>query len=190
MPKKGIFCLEGFWEDDLRKKSTVQPILELLKFDGIPYIYLDCATFEEFEFYLTKWTQKKYQKYPILYLAFHGKKGKILISKKGYELKDIGEFLADKCNDSVVIFGSCSVLNISRRHVKDFLKKTNSLAVGGYAKDVDWIVPTAFELLVLSTLQENVFTRRGIERINTKIKRLSKSKPFKDLNFRFFPSRV
>ena len=30
MLKKGIFCLEGLWYDDLRKRSTVKPILELL----------------------------------------------------------------------------------------------------------------------------------------------------------------
>jgi len=51
MAAKGVFCLEGLWQTDLRKASTVQPILGFLKQNaGIPYIYRDCATQEEFKF--------------------------------------------------------------------------------------------------------------------------------------------
>ena len=54
--EKKIFCLEGLWEEDLTKKSTILPILELLYLNNkIEYIYRDCATKEEFEFYLQKW---------------------------------------------------------------------------------------------------------------------------------------
>ena len=28
---KGIFCVEGLWDPDLRVGSTVQPVLELLR---------------------------------------------------------------------------------------------------------------------------------------------------------------
>ena len=39
MKEKGIFCLEGKWYDDLRKRSSVRPILELLELNSdIPYI--------------------------------------------------------------------------------------------------------------------------------------------------------
>ena len=90
MDKKGIFCLEGLWDNDLRKNPSVEPVLSLLKqIRGIPYIHRDCATSEEFEFYISKWIQKKYEGYPILYLACHGKEGRICISKDGYDLDEV-----------------------------------------------------------------------------------------------------
>lgn len=62
MPSKGIFCLEGLWETDLRKPSTVQPILAFLKQNaGISYIYRDCGTHEKFKFYLSKFPQSQYK---------------------------------------------------------------------------------------------------------------------------------
>lgn len=57
---KGIFCIEGIWnEGDLKNKLSVLPMLELLKRgEYCDYIYHDCATMEELKFFLTKWKQK------------------------------------------------------------------------------------------------------------------------------------
>ena len=53
---KGVFCLEGQWEADLRKATSVRAMLELLRDNcGIDSIYRDCATQEEFAFYLGRW---------------------------------------------------------------------------------------------------------------------------------------
>ena len=35
MALKGIFCLEGLWEADLRRPSTVEPIHIVLKYGRI-----------------------------------------------------------------------------------------------------------------------------------------------------------
>lgn len=183
MGRKGVFCLEGLWDNDLRNKSTVEPILSLLNnSEGIPYIYRNCATTEEFEFFLSKWTQKKYHGYPILYLAFHGETGKILITRDKYGLNNIGDFLANKCKGSIIILGSCSTLDIDKRHLKSFINKTKALAICGYMTDVDWIDATAFELLLIHTIQDNKYDGRGISPIETKLNYLSKS--FKTLKFR------
>ena len=54
--KKGIYCLEGLWAHDLKNKSTVLPILELLEKGGISnFIHHTCATKEELGFFLEKW---------------------------------------------------------------------------------------------------------------------------------------
>jgi hypothetical protein len=59
MATKGIFCLEGLWDNDLKRKSTVQPILNMLEVnDGVKYIHQDVATIEELEFYLKQWKQQ------------------------------------------------------------------------------------------------------------------------------------
>lgn len=180
---KGIFCLEGLWDSDLRRKSTIRPILELLTNNmGIPFIHRNCATIPELEYYLIKWPQKKYDGYPILYLAFHGEEAGIDLGGKTYSLDKLARKLNDKCQNKIIILGSCSTLNIDKRHVTRFLKDTKALAICGYKIDVDWMQSTAFELLLLNEMQSNEFSGRGIDAIEGRILEISKS--FKQLDFR------
>ena len=182
MRKKGIFCLEGLWYDDLRKRSTVKPILELLELNsGIPFLHSDCATEEEFKFYLRKWKTKKYSQYPILYLAFHGMKNGLLIEDKLITLEEFGELLKGKCKNRIIVFASCNTMSVDKKTLQDFMKKTQALAICGYKLIVQWISSTAFELMLLSLMQDNVFDGRGIEAIKNKIVRVSRM--FKDLDF-------
>jgi hypothetical protein len=171
--KKGIYCLEGLWTNDLKNRSTVLPILELLEKGGISnYIYHGCATKEELEFCLKKWKQKAiHNKYPILYLAFHGKKGHIYITHKNtYSLNDLATILENSAKGKVIFFASCETLNTAGRTIQTFLKKTNAIAAIGYKQEVDWMIATAFELLVLDALQHDKFDSKGIEQIEHKIK--------------------
>lgn len=171
--KKGIYCLEGMWTHDLQNKSTVLPILELLHKGSIcNYIYHACATREELEFFLKKWKQKSIiTKFPILYLAFHGKRGHIYITDKNtLSLKDLAITLENSAQGKVIFFASCETLNAGGRTIQAFLKKTNAIAAIGYKQEVDWMLATAFELLVLDALQQDRFDSVGIEKIETKIK--------------------
>lgn len=173
---KGIFCIEGIWEDDLRKKSSIRPILELLEnHQNIPFIYHDCATFEELEYFVNKWSLQRYQNYPILYFAFHGNPNEIMFGNKPYSLDQLADILYNKCKNSVIIFGSCSTLAIDKRHLNRFLKATGALAICGYKNSVDWLESTAFEMLLLFYLQENKFDGRGIVSITKKVTNLSKN---------------
>jgi hypothetical protein len=171
MVSKGIFCLEGIWNSDLQRKSTVQPILNMLEVNsGIKYIYQDVATIEELEFYLDKWKQLRYRRYPILYLAFHGEHGLLLIGKKKYTLDRLAEYLERSCSRSILLLASCSTLKTDIRNIKRFLRKTHALAICGYKSEVSWMLAAAFELLVLSALQEIDFTGRGIGAIERRIR--------------------
>ena len=187
---KGIFCLEGLWESDLKKPSTVLPLLEFLKQNAdIPYIYRDCGTQAEFEFYLKKFPQAQYRGYPILYLAFHGEPGQIVLGGKDrYSIEDIGEYLNGQCKSQIVLIGSCSVMDIDKRKLKKFLKETEALAVLGYSNDVPFLRSSAFEMLLLSELQENAFDGNGIKAIARKCHDLAKSfrhsESDKDIEFR------
>jgi len=59
--KKGIYCIEGLWDHgNIQDQSTVLPILDLLEKRGYcNYIYHDCATKSELEYFLEKWKNKK-----------------------------------------------------------------------------------------------------------------------------------
>lgn len=176
MKMKGIYCLEGIWDDDLREKSSVRPILELLYNNrGIEYIYHACATVKEMEFFIGKWTQRRYSRYPILYLAFHGERNKLMLGdKKNYSLNDLANLISGRRSNSIIIFGSCSTLAIRKNYLKKFLDNTGALAICGYQDDVDWLPSTAFEMLMLSEMQENEFSKRGISAIENKINMIAR----------------
>ena len=97
--KKGIYCLEGLWNHhDIKDKSTVLPILDLLeKRNYCDYIYHDCATKDELEFFLDKWKNKSVSnKYPILYLALlHDRKNQglcvVYSTKGGMDIEEVAK---------------------------------------------------------------------------------------------------
>lgn len=169
MFRKGVFCLETDWYSNLRKPTTVRPILEMLeKLEGyhVPHIYRPVGTLQEFEFCLSKWTQKAHDAYPILYLAFHGHENQIIVGDKRrrdsrVSLEDLGEMLKGKCRRRIILFGACSTLNTSKQNIQHFLSTTRATAVFGYKSDVDWIPAAMFELQILSAMQEFPMTRSG-----------------------------
>jgi len=70
---KYIFCLEGDWTDDLRKKESIINALKFLDVNyGIKYIHRNCSTYSEFEYRLNEYKKAIYKNYSICYLAFHG----------------------------------------------------------------------------------------------------------------------
>lgn len=164
--KKGIYCLEGLWnQQNIQDKSTVLPLLDLLEKTGhCPYLYHDCATKSEVEFYFDKWKNKTInEKYPILYLAFHGEEGCISISQsEKYTLDELGDSLENKCIGKIIYFGSCSTLNIDKRIINRFLQITGAIAVIGYKSDIDWIKSAACDLFVFEALQYDKLDTKGI----------------------------
>lgn len=179
---KGIFCIEGLWDPDLRVSSSVEPLLDLLNLNAlIAYIHMDAATHEEFEFYVKKWMQKRYDGYPILYIASHGNESGMLVGNDSYSIEALADLLAGKCANRIIVFSSCSTLRIAKRELRRFLEKTEALAVCGYRVDVDWLRSTAFELLLFSQIQKNEFSGRGAEAIDRAATKIAGS--FKDLNF-------
>lgn len=186
---KGVFCLEGDWGPDLRSRTSVGPVLELLEkssYPAVPYIRRDVGTLTEFEYYLGKWTQRKYARYPVLYLGFHGLPGKLKVGYgrgAGVDLAWLETFLAGKCKGRIIHFGSCGTLAVHGNRLRSFLARTGALAVCGYRQDVDWMLSAAFELILFYQLQYNAFTRAGMaavkRRLLAQVPRLAK-----DLEFR------
>jgi len=188
---KGIFCIEGLWNDNLKDNSSVRPILDLLcKSADVPYIYHCVATPEELMFFLKKWRQKKYNThYPILYLSMHGTPATIKPSYNyNVSIDDVGTLLQNKCKNKVIFIGSCAVFRSNKKHLKNFLEKTNALLICGYAEYVEWMESTAFELLLLNILQKNKLNGRSLRFLLTKINGLVKK--FPELKFRILDKTI
>lgn len=173
---KGIFCLEGMWDSQISNTFSVLPILELLKKSaGVNYVYHNCATREEVDFFLNKWKSNTIRKkFPILYLGFHGGSEFFTIlhnNKTEYTIIDLAEELKGSCAGSVVFFASCQTMNMERAKIQSFLKKTKFLAALGYGNEIDWLKSTVFEILVLAAMQKDFFNKKGIENIQRIIKK-------------------
>lgn len=184
--KNGVFCLEGFWYGDHRDSTTVKPVLDLLNcHNGLPYVYHRCSTIEEFEYSISRWKTKSFhKKYPILWLAFHGEPGLIKIGKDAITIQELATILEDKCQGSIIYFGSCSTMKWDRRLIQSFMEITRTIAVMGYKRPVEWLPSASFEILLLSYFSDTHFTTDNITDIRSSI--LKDCKPVcNSLQFRF-----
>lgn len=175
----GILCLEGDWSRDLAKAASVEPMLRLLTHWNphyVPYIHRNVSTPDGLKNYLTRWLTRRYNRYPILYIACHGTPGVVCLDhdcRVGYQvsLDSLEETLAGRCQGRVLYFGSCGTLRTPSERLETFLRTTGALAVLGYARDVDWLSSTAFELLVLGAMQRFGMTTRGMGAVRRQISR-------------------
>jgi len=187
--KKGVFCLEGDWDIDLRKHYSVEPVLRLLRdAEGVPYIHRRLGTIPELEYYLKKWTLKRYAGYPILHLSFHGDPEVIWLTKstdprKSVTIERLAELLRGKCEGRIVHLGSCATMHTHGSRLNRFIQETRALAVCGYTEYVEWVVSTAFEIVVFMKMQHRAFNRRGAKYI---LRDIEKAAPgfAKQLGFR------
>jgi hypothetical protein len=161
MATDGDFCLEGEWDSDLRKRTSVVPVLELLeRLRVIKVIHRKVATIGEVEHYLNLWSQARYADYPVLYLAAHGERGWLSWSNGNHtSLDDLAEILGDSANNCYIHLGSCSTL-FNENETRAFVKKTGARALLGFRVDVGWVESAAFETLLLPKLAEYAPTKK------------------------------
>ncbi|MEW6443564.1 MAG: DUF6642 family protein [bacterium] len=153
--QKYVFCLEGNWHSDMRNRASIRSVLEFLSVNcNLHYIHRNCGTREELTYYLQQWPYKRYERYAIGYLAFHGQPGALEINKKTcLVLEELGELLAGKCAGRILHFGSCNLLDVSPRRIRTFVQRTGCLCVCGYRQPVDWISSSAFDMLLIDMFQ-------------------------------------
>jgi hypothetical protein len=179
-----IMCLEGEWSADIRSEESVKPLLQTLQRRGeITYIYRRCGTKSEFEYYLR--LKKYYRDYRIVYLSFHGARGKLKLSPdEVITLAEIADIAHGAFKNKIVYFGSCKTLKAVDEQLKDFLKKTGAAAVAGYTKDVGWVESSAFELLFLYWAAYYKRPAYLLRKLTTRYSRLQKL-----MGFRYFTRR-
>lgn len=153
--KKNVFCLEGDWQRDLRDNSSVRAALTFLQQNcDIKYIYKQCGTRENLEYYLSLWNQRKYSAYSICYFAFHGFPESIQVGKEFVTLDELSDMLADSCNDKVIHFGSCKTLNTDEKTIRRFLSHTGALCVCGFESEINFVESSAFDMVLIEMFQQ------------------------------------
>lgn len=158
--KRGVFCVESNWKPEkLWREFTVKPAFEMLRNDGYPVIHREFATPHDLKHYLGVWRLKRHARFPILYIATHGDPGVVAATHEQVSLDDITDELAGKCRGCIIVFGTCSTLGVSKARLKRFLKETRALMICGYRDYIDWIPPTAFDLVVVYELLNTSFKK-------------------------------
>ena len=165
--RKNVFCLETYSWYKGKDRTTVQPMLELLRRMGrCDYLHRDVATRSEFEYFLNDYLEKENKAYPVLYLGFHGSDDPPCIHLGNGEeitLDELAKTIDGRCSKRVVYFGSCSTMNMHGHKLNKFVSSTQALAVLGYREKVGWLESAAFDTLILGTLQEVSFKKKGME---------------------------
>ncbi|MGH8927432.1 MAG: DUF6642 family protein [Acidimicrobiia bacterium] len=149
-----IFCLESFWHSKLDgDRLSVRPLLELLHSTrGTSYIHLTCSTVEELTFNLKQ--HRRYRSYGVVYLAFHGSRGRLLLAD-GSELpiEDLTKLAKRSLEGCLGHFGSCWTA-LAEDQLWEFMHQTGASLATGYTKAVDWIDSAAMDLLILDWARE------------------------------------
>ncbi|WP_405395599.1 DUF6642 family protein [Maribacter sp. Asnod2-G09] len=155
---KHIFCIESEFDNDLKHESTSKFMLEQMQnlhVNKLKFIYRKCATKAELTHYFKKMSLKKYKDYSIIYLSLHGKSNKICLDNEDIDLIELAEIVGPKSlSDKIVHFSSCETIKISKKELKIFIDKTNSLAVSGFTKEVNYVEALALEMLFFNLCQE------------------------------------
>lgn len=175
---RGIYCLEGEWATP-KNPSSIKPILTLLHDSHeprIPFLHRIVSTKEEMEFHLERWVA--FKSYPILYLAFHGHPESIVIRGLKSEEQELTldwfeEQLWHKCENRIIHFGSCATLATHGHRLNRFLKNTKAKAITGYKEYVDWMMSTAFEVILLTYMQKWSMRKNGMKAMEKSLRKIS-----------------
>lgn len=174
---RGVFCLETDWTD-ITRAPTVEPLLGLLMRSPlrIPFIHRNVVTRDAFIHYLDKWTLRRHDDFPILYIGFHGIEGEVQFGdlrrrSSHMSIDELEEHLADRCQGRVIHFSSCRTLILHERRIQRFLTRTKAIAVSGYGRDIDWIRSAVLDMALLAAMQQNAFTAAGLRAVRDRMMR-------------------
>ena len=155
---RGVLCLEGAWDDDLRDRSSVLPALQTLESLGYTsFIHRTASTRAALFDYLERARDADlYSHFEVLQLACHGERGQLLLSDgEAVELAELAEALraiTDHRRIAAVYFGSCLTMGATDVQLEEFRRVSRVSHVIGYTEEVDWLESAAFELMVLGAL--------------------------------------
>ncbi len=153
--RKNIAALESLWYGDIENSVNVKPILEMVsRMHEIKVVHLTCSTRGEFIHNLR--LIKKKSDYGILYLAFHGRPGDIILADDGViTLEVLSGFMGTSFSNWIVHFGACGTISVEATRLNSFVQSTGIRMISGYANDrVDWIESAAMDLLYFQKAQE------------------------------------
>lgn len=165
---KRILCLETEWginnSNRLSDNASVRTMLrfiELLSPKKVGVSYRTVATVEELRYYLSQMSKSMNEEFEIIYLAFHGTKGKILLHEAKdkntvddyVSLEEIAEICdGERLKGKHVIFGSCETMSAAESRILAFKQKTGAESVTGYTKEIEFISSSLLDAALINEI--------------------------------------
>ncbi len=155
-----VFCLETEWTQtvhDLKEKSTVLSLLEFINGAlDVPCVFRQVAASGDFDYYIRHLEKPSYDAYDIVYLCFHGTKGRIhFADKTDYSLLDFAGNYEGIFKGRAVIFGSCDTLKLKEKDIERVKSLTCARVIAGYTKSVNFISSFVFEFWLLNAIVQH-----------------------------------
>ncbi len=152
-----IFCLEGDWDDAVRNRESVLPVLELLERLGeAQFHHRDVTTARELEHHVAKLRRFSRARFPVVYLACHAAEqdGELTIELGGstLSLHEVAPLLTGKLTGRILYLGSSLMGSTNDAALMRLADATGARAVVGYEANVSWLEGAAFDLLLLPRL--------------------------------------
>ncbi len=179
--KKHVFCIEGFWDTDRKKKIGIQKALEFLEIGaGIKQAHFHASSEAEFTQHINEFKLKRSMDHSILYLAYHGEVESIILGKrKKINLDQLAELIGNSANGKIIHFGSCLTFATDRKTINGFMKKTGATIVSGYSQVIDFIDSTFLDIMYFKVCQQFKVPSSIDKRLNTNYRSLIKGLGFK-----------
>lgn len=99
----------------------MRPAFDLLAAQEIvQVVHRDVGTTAELAYYAKKWKDRRYGRYTVVYLAFHGEPGKLWVGDEALDMEGLADLVGDACRGRFVHFGSCSTMRMSEERLSAF----------------------------------------------------------------------
>jgi len=154
--EKNIVCLEALWDGGTDEWISVAPVIEFIaNLNEVKFTHLTCKNRIEFKFNLREVCNHGRKRNPaILYLAFHGLSGRILLPDgDSLSLEDLADLMGEEFQGWIAHFGSCLTLSAKESRLRAFLRNTKVALLVGYRKRVDWTESTSLDLILLDWME-------------------------------------
>lgn len=148
-----IFCMESLWSNSTEHpRQSVLPILDIIKMAyNIRVSHLSSNTKTEFLYNLGLAGRE----YGILYLAFHGQSGKVLLRDGEIDLDEMAKAMGQDFKGMGIHFASCNIMGEDESVIRKFMRRTKVSFVSGYTQPVYWIPSAAVDLVYLDYIIDN-----------------------------------
>jgi hypothetical protein len=149
---KNVACLESHWDEVVEDPLTLRHVLETASaVNGFRFIYLTCNTEAELDYNLG--LLKSRRSYRIVYLAFHGKPGRLHLPTARLDLEAVAQKLGRRFAGRILHLGTCGTIAVPKARLREFMRATGIALLLGYDHPVDWLEAASTELLLLDRLQ-------------------------------------
>jgi hypothetical protein len=144
-----ILAVEGTWFKHQGEPYLHYVLSMIERVYGTPYRHYRAHTLAQLESGLKALDPTP--NWDTLYIATHGRPGKLKFARDFLPVNELADMMGTKFEGCAVLLSACSVMNTDMSY---FVKTTKVAGVVGYTVDVDFVIGSSLDQIILYSLQE------------------------------------